>query len=338
MVKLKERGKNMLSITKNKDKEGIGWSLFGRSNLRNKPNPILERLLKSFEKELKLRLRQIDSSAENLIVTGALHLTIDNLTNTKLATKHMLQCKDLLKQEVALTSLDEQIENTKAVLQTEVVSQSSRATEIGVRTLNLLFCAKQAIKQEFSKVTPLALTINQNGNSAGETNPKLLPFLSSVTETPRMIISSTLLYQLHHSLFPAERMLVGAGRKNGQNIEIDGIFDVTGKASSGYVKADASRLGRALIVMSETDTHFAFWIHSHPGRGQDMTHPSSTDLNQEAEWLKDYSPNLVNAIVVEDRFISFWGKALDEKRITVEITGTGISRESEREYLYRLEF
>lgn len=133
-------------------------------------------------------------------------------------------------------------------------------------------------------------------------------------------------------------MLVGAGSKNEGIIEIEGIFDVTGRATSGYVKADANRLARALIAMGETGKYFALWVHSHPGRGKEMTHPSSTDLNQEAEWLKDYSPNLVNAIMVEDRYIRFWGKALDEKRINVEIAGGGINKDAGGEHLYRLEF
>ena len=328
----------MLSITKNIDKDS-GWrSLFNRSNRKNNPSPILEKLSKSLGKELKLCLKQINSFAKNLHATESLHLVVDNLSNTKSAIEQTLRCQDLLTQEVALTLLDEQIKKTKGVLQTGIVSQSSQASEIAVRTLNLLFGAKQAIKKKFSVITQLAFTATPNGNSAGEKNPKQLSSVKSINEIPRMIISSTLLYQLHHSLFPAERMLVGAGRRNGQDIEIDGIFDVTGKASSGYVKADASRLARALIVMSETETYLAFWIHSHPGKGKGMTYPSSTDLNQEAEWLKDYSPNLVNAIIVEDCFVRFWGKALEEKRVTVEVVGTGISKESESEYLYRLEF
>ncbi len=169
--------------------------------------------------------------------------------------------------------------------------------------------------------------------------PRLLSSaINDIDPTPRMIINSTLLFQLHHSLFPAERMLVGAGQKIGKTIKIDGIFDVTGNASSGYVKADANRLARALIVMSETDKYFAFWIHSHPGNGKGATYPSKTDTDQEAEWLKDYSSNLVNAIIVEDRYVRFWGKALDEKRVNVKITGIGVRRASETEEIYQLEF
>ena len=330
----------MLSITKNKDKKNSGWSFFNRSKVTANQSQILEKLADSFDKELKLRLKQIDSSFDNLLVTEALHSATDNLTNVKLAVEKTLRVKDSLTEEAVLVLLDEQIKLTKAVLQCGTVFKSSQASEIGMRTLNLLFCAKQAVKQKFSIITPIALTetFGNNEKTEVEASQKLLPSESVEVKIPRIVISSTLLYQLHHSLFPAERMLVGAGRRNGQNIEIDGIFDVTGKASSGYVKADANRLARALIVMSETEKHFALWIHSHPGRGKGATHPSNTDLNQEAEWLKDYSPNLMNAILVEDRFIRFWGKALEEQRITVEVTGTGISKESEIESVYRLDF
>lgn len=329
----------MLSITKGKEK--TGWNFFRWSTAKITPIPILEKLAESLSKELKRRLAQIDTSSGNLSDTEALHIVIENLSNIKATVEKALQKKEWLTEEVALCLTDEQIQQTKTVLQSELVAHSSQAAEFGIQTFNLLFCAKQKIKQQFSIITPLVLptTVSQNGQIEDEINLKLLPpAVNSVLEKPRLIISSMLLFQLHHSLFPAERMLVGAGRKNGQTIEIDGIFDVTGKASSGYVKADANLLGRALIVMSETDKYLALWIHSHPGSGAGATHPSSTDLNQEAEWLKDYSPNLVNAIVVEDRFIRFWGKALKEKRVSIEIKDAGVRRLSNEEEIYQLEF
>lgn len=301
---------------------------------------VLENLSKGFRKQIKHGLADLRKSTDSLATSQALHLTIDNLTNAKSTIDKILRQKDLINADAAIALLDEQIKQTKAVLQNSLVAHSSQASEIGLKTLNMLFSAKQEIKQTFLAITPISLPeiVGHNGQIEADTKPKLLPNITETSETPRMLISSTLLYQLHHSLFPAERMLVGAGRKNGKDIEIDGIFDVTGKATSGYVKADANRLARALIVMNETEKHFALWIHSHPGGGKGATHPSHTDLNQEAEWLKDYSPNLVNAIFVEDRFIRFWGKALEERRLTIEVTGTGIIRESKDESIYRLEF
>lgn len=331
----------MLSILKNKDKEGSGWNLFNRSNTKASPSQILIKLAKSFDKELKLRLRQIDSSFENLSTTEAIHLATNYLVNTKLSVEKTLLRGDLLTEEAALVLVEKQIEQTKIILKSETISRSSEASEIAIRTLNLLFCAKQSVKQKFSVITPVVLPEIGNGNepTEREMEPRLLSSaINDIDRTPRMIIKSTLLFQLHHSLFPAERMLVGAGQKIGKTIEIEGIFDVTGNASSGYVKADAERLARALIAMSETGKYFALWIHSHPGRGAGATHPSGTDTNQEAEWLKDYSPNLISAIIVEDRYIRFWGNALDAKRVKIEIIGTGIRRASESEEIYQLEF
>lgn len=328
----------MLSFRKLKGRGDLPWNLFKLSAPKPSPVPILKQLAKDFGKEFILRIKHANSFAGTLHLAEAIHAATDNLGNTKLAVEKALRGNDLLTGESVLSLLDEQIEKTKAILQIEIVSLSSQATEIGVRTLNLLFCAKQIVKQKFSLITQGVSITNYDGKSIDETTGTLLSSVAGNAEPPRVIISSTLLYQLHHSLFPAERMLIGAGRRKGKDIEIDGIFDVTGNASSGYVKADATRLGRALIVMSETERYFALWIHSHPGKGKDMTYPSSTDLNQEAEWLKDYSPNLVNAIVVEDRFVRLWGKALDEGRVQIEIVGIGIRKVSGSEPLYRLEF
>lgn len=327
----------MLKAIKDKVRNSEGWILFNRQSRKDNLAPVLQKLRKELEQELNFRLSQLKTDFDDLTVTKALHTATDNLSDVKSAVRQMLRKRESFTPEAVSNLLDEQIAKTEAVLKTEPVSRSSQATEIGVRTLNLLFVARQRVKQKFSIIMPSALPPSQNGNLTGR--EQQLPVSgNSVTSLPRILISSTLLYQLHHSLFPAERMLVCAGCKKGETIEIDGVFDVTGRATSGYVKADAARLARALIAMSETGKYFALWVHSHPGTGSGMTHPSSTDLNQEAEWLKDYSSNLVSAIMVEDRFIRFWGNALDEKRVTVEITGPGVRRESETGHLYRLEF
>ncbi|MDQ4120035.1 MAG: hypothetical protein M3209_01030 [Acidobacteriota bacterium] len=327
----------MLKAIKDKVKNRENWFLFNRQSREDNLAPVLRRLRKELERELNFRLSQLKTDLDDFLVTIALHTATDNLSDVKSAVRQMLRKRESFTSEAVLNLLDEQIAKTEAVLKTEPVSGSSQATEIGVRTLNLLFVARQRVKQKFSIITLVNLPPSQNGNLTGR--EQQLPVSgNNVTSPPRILISSTLLYQLHHSLFPAERMLVCAGFKKGETIEIDGVFDVTGKATSGYVKADAARLARALIAMSETDRYFALWVHSHPGTGGGMTYPSSTDLNQEAEWLKDYSSNLVNAIMVEDRFVRFWGKALDEERVTVKINGAGVRRESETEHLYRLEF
>ena len=85
----------MLSITKNKDKEGSGWRFFGSSKGVVNPSSILEKLAESFGKELSFRLKQISSFSESLPVTEAIHLATDNLTNVRLSVDKTLRMRDL---------------------------------------------------------------------------------------------------------------------------------------------------------------------------------------------------------------------------------------------------
>lgn len=301
----------------------------------------LENLSIMLGKKAKTELAGLVKNTDSLMCTEAIHIAIDNQTSARALINKTLRQKELLNPEIAVTLLDEQMEQTKEIFQ--IIAHSSQATEICVSTWNLLFNAKQQVKQRYAVVTSLTLPAATSVHTAvaGSSEKKLLPEANMKDRTPapipQLIISSTLLYQMHHSLFPAEKMLVGAGRRTGSAIKIDAVFEVTGESSSGHVWADAGKLARALISMSETDSYFALWIHSHPGHGAEMTYPSGTDLKQETDWLRDYSSNLVNAIMVKDRFIRFWGKALERKQITVSIAGSGVKRAAENDYLYQLE-
>lgn len=300
---------------------------------------ILEELSDDFKKETKLCLNELAKFTDSLTVTQALHLAIDNLTNAKSLVRKTLLRKDWINSEGALTLLEEQLEQTNLLLQNPVVANSTQATEIALKTLNYLFIAKQKVKEQFSAITKIELPEELpeivNGNLLPEANQKLLP--SPDLKIPQLIISSALLYQMHHSLFPAEKMLVGAGHRIGNDVVVDAVFEVTGEASTGHVWADNNRLSRALISMSETDSYLALWIHSHPGGGVSATYPSQTDLEQERDWLRDYSKDLVNAIMVKDKVVRFWGQALKNKQITVAIEGNGVKRVSQTEYIYQLE-
>lgn len=192
----------MSDITKNK--EGKSWNWFNGSPRKRNAVPILEKLSAGVEKEFKLRLRQINTTTGNLAGTEALHLSVDNLTNTKLAIERVLRAKNPVTEQTVLALLDEQIERAKTVLQSEIVAQSKPAVETGVRTINLLFAAKQAVKQKFLIPTELNLTTKQNGNPADAGKPKLSSQANNNSAAPRLVIGSTLLYQLHHSLFPAK--------------------------------------------------------------------------------------------------------------------------------------
>ena len=149
-------------------------------------------------------------------------------------------------------------------------------------------------------------------------------------------ISSDLLHQCQQSLFPAERMVVIAGRARRKGVELGATFDVTGTASAGHVRADPYKLSQALIVMSATGTYLAAWFHSHPGSGTGSTYPSHTDLKQHADWLKDYSPRLLSGIFVHDCHVRFWGSGLEGGLIRLNLEGPGVVPEGEDGYVYRV--
>jgi hypothetical protein len=149
-------------------------------------------------------------------------------------------------------------------------------------------------------------------------------------------VETDLLYQAYHTLFPAERMLVVSGRNSGSRVTLGAVFDVTGSCSLGHVNADPQAMARALIAMDLSNTYLAAWIHSHPGTGPVATLPSTIDQRQHQDWIKDYSSSLVSVIFVSDRWIRFWGTALETGQVKLEISDYGLIKEHTDEELYRL--
>ena len=143
-------------------------------------------------------------------------------------------------------------------------------------------------------------------------------------------------YQAHHALFPAERMLVVAGRRQAAATALGAAFEVTGATSGAHVRADPQRLARALIVMDHSGTYLAAWLHSHPGRGATATMPSSIDWDQQRSLLRDYTPDLLGGVFVEDGWVRFWGTSLEEGKTRIVVTGPGVQQEDEHGHLYRL--
>jgi len=170
--------------------------------------------------------------------------------------------------------------------------------------------------------------------AGGELRPEPVP-VPATDASRRIVIPAELLYQAHQSLFPAERMLVAAARTSEGVRTLTAVFDVTGKAQSAHVQADPEKLARALIAMGSTDSYLLAWLHSHPGRGPSATVPSSIDQAQQQDWIRDYSPDLLGLILVEDGYVRLWGQAVDENRIEVTIRGTGI-KETEERHVYRM--
>ena len=205
------------------------------------------------------------------------------------------------------------------------------AKNVALKTLNHLFVAEQRLKQTFlidvprSGLEPMAVPATPTVKNGGSTG------------APCIKLSTAMMFGWHHSLFPAERMIVGAGSRTEESISVDALFDVTGIASAAGVRADPDKLARALIAMAQSGTYFALWIHSHPGLGPDATHQSRIDLRQHADWLRDYSQELVSAIMVGDGYFRFWGTALENGKVELKLVGDGVSIISARDHVYRLE-
>ena len=159
--------------------------------------------------------------------------------------------------------------------------------------------------------------------------------LGYTSKIRRIIVPSDLLWLAHQSLFPAERMLVVAGRSSSQETVLGSAFDVTGASTTGHVRADDELLRRALIAMEVSGTHLAAWLHSHPGSGPEGTRPSSIDRRQHREWIRDYSPRLLSGIFVRDGYVRFWGTAFEGGQINVQISGSGVRKEK-ADGIYRL--
>jgi hypothetical protein len=261
-------------------------------------------------------------------INESVHVAIENLTECHTAIRRLHKSEQSVSPELAADVIATQLSNTKRLIQSNKTA-GDRARNIATKTWNLLFAADQEIQSSFG-----VKGRTNNSTPAGSITNQ---FAESKTFRPVMQLSSAMIFQLRQSLFPAERMIVGAGRRSDGVVNIDALFDVTGVAGPGGVKADPNLLGQALIAMSQSGTYFAIWIHSHPGSGPGATHPSSIDLKQHADWLKNYSPDLVSAIMVADRYFRFWGTALEAGTISISIAGDGVAPVSAREHIYKLE-
>jgi proteasome lid subunit RPN8/RPN11 len=156
-------------------------------------------------------------------------------------------------------------------------------------------------------------------------------------EVVQIDVPSDLLLQCFQTLFPAERMAVVSGRRTSAGvITLGTLFDVTGVATSGHVNANPDALARALIAMDRSGTFLAGWFHSHPGSGAINTRPSITDLNQYADWIKDFSDTLLGVIFVKDGCLRFWGT--DNRPIKVCIQGFGFEKEAKDERSYKIKY
>jgi hypothetical protein len=258
--------------------------------------------------------------------TESLHSAIENLTECHTSVRRLVAAKAPVSPQSAADIVATQFANTKQIA-IDGTAIPERAANITAKTLNLLFAASQELNSTF----------DLKGHEAGTVGPNVIDDRPTKRQIRSMELPSAMMFELRQNLFPAERMIVGAGRRADNVVTIEALFDVTGSANAGGVKAHPDRIGQALIAMSLSGTYFALWIHSHPGRGPGMTHPSGVDLRQHADWLKNYSEDLVSAIMVEDRYFRFWGTALETGAMAVSIKGLGVASVSADEHVYRLE-
>ena len=229
-----------------------------------------------------------------------------------------------------------------AELRNQIVNLATSGNAKPQQALAVLRQSNQYLETKLQAQPPDRLIIRQGLSEILElfitTESRLAALLSQEPSgSIRTIhIEIDLLYQAFHSLFPPERMLVVSGRKYRDKLNLGAVFDVTGVNSAGHVRAEPQNLAQALIAMDLSNTHLAAWIHSHPGSGAMATLPSAIDREQHQDWIQDYSPDLVSAIMVSDRWIRFWGSALDENQVVLEFGSSGLLKENENDRLYRL--
>jgi proteasome lid subunit RPN8/RPN11 len=87
--------------------------------------------------------------------------------------------------------------------------------------------------------------------------------------------------------------------------------------------------------MECSGTLLGAWVHSHPGVGSTATWPSEIDTTQHKKWIRDYHPNLVSIVMVENGYFRCFGQAIESGQIALRFQGTGVIQEEE-EHVYRL--
>jgi proteasome lid subunit RPN8/RPN11 len=150
------------------------------------------------------------------------------------------------------------------------------------------------------------------------------------------ILPAELLFQAAAILTPVERMAVAATRSIGDRAVVGTLFDVTGRSTRAYVRADARKLADALLAFERAGVQIAAWLHSHPGSGPGATMPSQIDQQQYADWTRHYG-ELIGIILVADGHLRLWGRAVESGDVRVEIVGAGVHRVLEHQHVYRLD-
>jgi len=307
----------MRVLTNRRISIGKFWPKVERDPVRANLKSLSSKLSALYQREVKRLLNSQGTLAE----TDAVHIVLRHLNETKAVIEAMSSNGAIGDATRYSKVLAERKTQLRSLIQTNQLDTYYYAGATALAALNLLFLAEDGGTVNGNGIVPIEKT------SSAES-----------TTIAKMGIHSDLLYQMRHQLFPAERMLVASGKRRTEGIDIRAVFEVTGQATVGHVRAEPDKLGQALISMDLTETYFALWVHSHPGTGKACTYPSDTDIRQHADWLQHYSPDLVSAIMVRDGWIRFWGTAVESGRLHVEVVGPGVKKEEEmHETIFRLE-
>lgn len=146
----------------------------------------------------------------------------------------------------------------------------------------------------------------------------------STGSIPSVVIPTDLMLAAFRHLFPAERMVMLAGRRLGNRVTLTSFADVTERTPSAvHVRACPQKLAQALLDFERCGAHLALWLHSHPGTGALATHPSDIDRSQERLLRDHYSNQLLSAIAVADGHLRFWG-GTPADRASLIWEGTGV--------------
>jgi hypothetical protein len=234
-----------------------------------------------------------------------------------------------------LTELMRFVQITRRELQLENIETARKQLEEWIREFARNLEVEENPDPQLQRILTQAIHLFIKAEEAIRLSEQAQGRKDAAPQSLEILIQSDILFQCFQSLFPPERMLAVSGRRKNRQIELGAVFDVTGNASAGHVQADPRKLGQALLAMNFTDTHLAAWFHSHPGTGLPNTCPSGIDLRQHADWLRDYSSRLLSGIFVQNRYLRFWGTALDKGEIQVRIVGPGVTAVKGDNHVYQ---
>jgi len=100
------------------------------------------------------------------------------------------------------------------------------------------------------------------------------------------------------------------------------------RASIAYASPDPSSQLDALEQLTDQGLLLLAMFHSHPGSGQDATHPSEVDLSTQAQ-LEEAGYPTIGAIFSRDGYVRFY---TEDRPFEIIVSGTGCEHVTDRVY------